>query len=76
MLNVLTQCPHLEVLAGHGLVALGADGDHASPELRARDVERERGALLRAHQATRRLVPPDAGHLQHQDASLPYSATM
>ena len=54
---------HLEVLTRDGLNALGADGHHATPQLGQGNVQGERGALLGAHQATRSLVPPDAGHL-------------
>ena len=62
-LNISLATCHLEVLTRDGLDALGADGHHAAPQLGQRDVQGERGALLGAHQATRRLVSPDAGHL-------------
>ena len=53
----------LEVLAGHGLVAAGADGHHAPPQLAQGDVQGQGRALLGPHQATRGLVTADTRHL-------------
>ena len=53
----------LEILARYWLVALGADGNHAAPQLGQRDVQRQGRALLRPHQPARSFVTPDARHL-------------